>query len=914
MEPRHSGLHKFCLFLNTAFLVLMVVNKNILHISAASGYDDYPQGSLACKVHNSTVLDCSCRNLTQVPVLPTNITTISLQSNRINVISPFVFSKQKYLKDISLNFNALPNITGSPFLDLDLLECLEFHSNNISYLSSSVFRGLTSLRALVLSENKLKTIPNDIFNTLSNVYFLNLSLNRLKEIPSEALAPLASLEVLDIDFNYYSSLALGPGFQNLTKLAWLQIHSRATRLSPITNATFQYLTNLAYFKELYFTWDDYEVTVEKGAFVPLKNLEILQTFYTAFEALPLIDNTRMTYFDLRLKPPGQILKRSTLQPLSKWSSTLTTLRMGQTQIRAIEDGAFSWFPNVQRLDLTFMFFSLTTISDNAFEGLYNLEELLLGSNKINTLSPSVFKPFNHTGSLLVLDLSKNSLTGDFEHDTFAYISSLTYLNLGHNPITVIGEWIHALVNLTTLILEGKLGHLFVTNNWSSPLPSIQVLKIDYPENHNIFKWPFTIAEKTPHVKHLYLSGININIISTIQNLKNLEHLEVSSCFLHMDDFEVQWSLLYLPKLHRLVMAQNELTSFGQLSLHITAPMVGYIDLSDNQISILDNNLLLLLPNLWGLVLNNNRIVSLNGIHYLTSLKQLHIAQNYINEVPSDFFKSDFSMLVDLDLSGNPFICGCQIEPFRKWILSDDLVLLKPHLMYRCNAPVSQRGLSVTQINLDCSTHRGLYIGIGISLSLTVTVIVALLIKYRWHLRYGLFLLCTFKRRHYQTADNDEEDTRYDAFVSYAHERDEDLNWVINDLRFNLEEGVEPLKLCIGHARDFIPGTPVIEAITEAIHNSRKTIVVLSTGYIESELCYFETQNAWMRLQNEGHDVLILVQLEPIPDEKFPMWLRQLLCKKKVFKWPPDRAGQQLFWRSLREEIRTATLIDRRYDT
>ena len=151
-------------------------------------------------------------------------------------------------------------------------------------------------------------------------------------------------------------------------------------------------------------------------------------------------------------------------------------------------------------------------------------------------------------------------------------------------------------------------------------------------------------------------------------------------------------------------------------------------------------------------------------------------------------------------------------------------------------------------------------------------------------------------------------------MSYAHECDKDLNWVINDLRLNLEERTDPLKLCIGHARDFIPGTPIIEAITEAIHNSRKTIVVLSPGYMDSEMCYFETQHAWLRLLNEGQDVLVLVELEAIPDEKIPMWLRQFLCKKGVFKWPPDKAGQKLFWRCLREEIRTATLIDRRYDT
>ena len=130
---------------------------------------------------------------------------------------------------------------------------------------------------------------------------------------------------------------------------------------------------------------------------------------------------------------------------------------------------------------------------------------------------------------------------------------------------------------------------------------------------------------------------------------------------------------------------------------------------------------------------------------------------------------------------------------------------------------------------------------------------------------------------------------------------------------NLEETHEPFRLCIGHARDFVPGAPLLESITEAIHNSRKTIIVLSPSYLDSEWCYFETQHAWLRLLNEGKDVIILVLLEPIPDANMTMWLRQFLCKKGYLIWPPGPAGQNLFFRYLRELLKTPTTVNRRYD-
>ena len=368
------------------------------------------------------------------------------------------------------------------------------------------------------------------------------------------------------------------------------------------------------------------------------------------------------------------------------------------------------------------------------------------------------------------------------------------------------------------------------------------------------------------------------------------------------------------------LGSNKIEAVESINLNKTVPNVVCLDLSNNIIQSFSSNALQFLRQLERLNLRGNRLLTLessDGLLYLPAIQILDISMNSITEIPHSFLKGLNNTLNTLDAGGNPFACTCAIEPFRKWILTDSQVKLSPDLQYKCKTPPHLSGLSITQIKLDCGSHLAFYLTVGISCGLAFLLFLILIVKYRWHIKYRLFLLFTWRRK-YKTFENEENGIGlnailYDAFVSYAHENNRDLTWVLNDLRVNLEETPEPFRLCIGHARDFVPGTPHIEAITEAIHNSRKTIIVLSPSYLDSEWCYYETQHAWLRLLNEGQDVIILVLLDPIPDAKMTMWLRQFLCKKGYLRWPPGRSGQKLFFRCLRELLKTPTAVNRRYD-
>ena len=897
---------------------LLNVSSNAKTTTTTNSNYSYPRGVLPCKLFETSKLDCSYRNLSAIPPLPTTITEVYLNDNKIRKLEQGVFSGKVNLTVIELQYNNVWSIEGRLFSDLVYLTNLTLRTVALHELYSTTFNGLCSLRYLDLSYNFLTSLPNEVFSDLLSLRELSLKHNNFTVIPNNAFAPLRSLKILDLtnSDSSFTSFILPESFRNLTNLTSLKL--RSSNVSRVTNDTFVNVEG-AQLSDLEFLWDNDGVEAEKGVFTPLRNVHELRIGYSSQDALPFLDS-ELENLTIYLNPPENKLTPSDLKLICKWNSTLTFLNLDFSYVKGIYDSPFTCFSNLKILHFCGVPFSMQYISEKAFYGLHNLTQLYLKGNQINTFPENAFNyTFSGTGSLRFLDLSYNSLTGLFSEVAFTSVSSLEQLDLSHNPIRYIGPWIHALTNLKILNLNGITSFIQLVNDWTTPLTSLNNISFENPLLPKIIQIsPLNFSKVAPKLLRLSLKGTSLFQISTIGNLTNLGFLDLSKSLIQLAHLKTKWGReVRLFKLKQFHCASNKLTSVADLFLNVTMPNVTYLDLSDNSIQDIGNETFYLLRNLQYLYLGNNNLRAIGGIVRVNTLIHLNLSHNSISTVSQEFVQLlNTSGLTNLDLSGNPFDCTCAIEPFRKWILSDDKVILAPNKMYICNTPGKLATLSITEINLDCKSHLLFYIIIGVPSGLALCLIVTVVIYYRWHIRYSLFLIC--HRYKYTSPEEDDENAslnrvQYDVFVSYAHENEPDLNWVLNDLQPNLEEGPEPFRLCIGHARDFTPGTPLLEAITEAIHNSRKTIIVLSPSYLDSEWCYFETQHAWLRLLNEGKDVIILVLLKPIPDGKMTMWLRQFLCKKGYLRWPHDRPGQILFWRYLREMIKKKTLVDRRYD-
>ena len=872
-----------------AYIGLQILWLTAVTLATASSsiQYQYPSASLACKTYNKTRLDCSNRNLVEVPTLDQNLTTT-----------------------LDLSANHLPEISGAPFEQLQVMLLLNLTSNEISKLSVMAFRGLYSLRYLYLYYNRLTDLPADIFADLSNLIIINLDLNEFKAIPNQALSSLKSLQFLHY-FSFYENYKINlNGLQNLSHLTNMILYVKNLQ-TDITSDTFQQLSHSP-LQDLTFLWswkwDNYTIG---EIFAPLAKLTQLAISVTA---LPVLESVHSPLYKLEMynfptMSDLSVVNTTTLQVLQKWNKSLTHLTLLFIVLQQIDDYSFIWTPNLATLDLAQN--KINHLAKHAFCRLRYLQKLLLNRNRLSEVPSEALQVFRKPATLQYLDLSQNGILNIPEDAFSALSSSLTYLNIEDKHTDrglTYTEWMNLLQKLNYISLKGSAyGNIVVyVHNSLLSLKHFQInevlnllfaqklcsffpnLEVAIISDATIVSFPSALAlHKCSHLIHLDLSGSVENIDSLA-----LDNLNIS-----------------IPTLNKLIMARNQVISINQI-LFLKTPKLTMLDLSHNAITSIDPGIAMAYPNLENLLIDDNYLESLAGLQGLPFLQKLSACQNQITSIPIWLIsRPSTSLLLVLNLSANPYQCTCNIEPFRKWILSDTNTWLQPG-RYVCTTPETLKGVSITGIELDCRSKTPMYLGVGFAVGILICILLITLFKYRWHIKYKLFLLY----RNYRTIpDNIEEefielDLQYHAYVAYNDESAEDSAWVMNDLQPNMEEGPEPLHLFI-KGRDFRPGN-LIDMIDKNMDRSRKTILVLSPNFVESEWCYHEMRMAHMRLLDHNLDVLVLVLLHVIPENKMTLSLRKLLCKKKYLKWPKDKAGQRLFWRRLRLEIKAPLHVDR----
>ena len=194
------------------FTNLMIVNFSVYLVlytvlTTIAGYH-YPKGILPCKFYETFKLDCSRRQLTDIPHLPLNITCLDLSHNELWRFIPSntngkisvnlekltsVFSGQKNLTRLDMSINRLRTISGSPLVALSSLQILIMHRSGVKFLSPSTFKGLYNLSNLDMSYSMFSTPPAGIFSDLTKLQSLSIKSSHLKNIASQVMTPLHAL-------------------------------------------------------------------------------------------------------------------------------------------------------------------------------------------------------------------------------------------------------------------------------------------------------------------------------------------------------------------------------------------------------------------------------------------------------------------------------------------------------------------------------------------------------------------------------------------------------------------------------------------------------------------------------------------------------------------------------------------------
>ena len=417
---------------NTSLVLLLISVYYICLSNTISALYGYPAGSLSCKMYEMTKMDCSYRDLFEVPML---------DQNRIT--------------ELDLSHNHLMNITGAPFGKLQMLMMLNLGYNEISWMSSTAFNGLQSLKVINLQFNHLVDLANHIFVDLINLGGLILFANGFAKIPGETLAPLLSCEMLflhNVDARS-PTLEIGfSGFQNLTNLWYLDIYATYIK-SNTSNNFLEPLSNLPLTHFAFGWWEKDDTLSINNMFAPLTSILHLRIPYEALPALKSLDSPLQYLVIFKGKYSPKVVDNTSLQVLQKWNKSLESFRLSLKVLKRIENCAFKWIPSLLTLNLTLN--QITYLSKESFFGLKFLLRLDLSHNSLSHVPSDALKVFSKYTFLQYLDISFNKLDEMNVQDAFSAVSSsLNYLNLGFNNIFFINNinWTSLLQNLTDLTL------------------------------------------------------------------------------------------------------------------------------------------------------------------------------------------------------------------------------------------------------------------------------------------------------------------------------------------------------------------------------------------------------------------------------------------------------------------------------
>ena len=595
----------------TSLVLLLLSVYFICPSDHESSKHSYPTGSLACKMYEMTEMDCSYRDLFEVPLLTQNSIT-----------------------ELDLSYNHLVNITGASFEKLHMLLVLDLGYNEISLMSSTALKGLQSLKHLNLRYNYLVDLPKLIFADLFNLLTLDLFGNCFATIPGETLAPLRSCKeiklanvqssILEVDLSF---------FQNLTNLHQLLIYG--TYIESITSYNiFQPLCNLPLTTFKFSWWEKDDSFSFSNMFEPLTSISFLIISYDALPAIKSLDSPLQNLILFNDKNNIEVVESTSFQILQKWNTSLETFGLYLEVLKRIEDCTFEWIPNLLSLDLSGN--QINHLGGKSFYGLKSLYELDLSQNSLSKVPSDAFKVLSKYASLQYLNLNSNNLDEMIVQDAFSAVSSsLNRLNLGFNSkIFVIDNinWIRSLQNLKDLTLtcsDCSASNIIIDSYVQ--IPSLQKLQISaFPQ----VAFEIPLCSLFPNLEVISISYNKkfdyrrFLLYEAVQGCFNLTELDISGILqhTHLDDFTHLNMTLF--SLETLKLAFNKLTSVKEVFV-IGALKLKHIDVAENLLTTINGEIAHKYPGLISLNVQDNELQSLVSLEQLSFLQKINASGNEI---------------------------------------------------------------------------------------------------------------------------------------------------------------------------------------------------------------------------------------------------------------------------------------------
>lgn len=697
-----------------------------------------------------------------------------------------------------------------------------------------------------------------------NVTNINLSHNKLTYLPLESTLP-SNLTFLDLSYNEIKHI-LNKTFKGLWKLSDLRLNGNKLGVP---------------------------VNLDRNAFADLENIKHLD----------LSNNPELTF---RIMP-------------------ILTYGLRNSPIEILR---------LNKIHCTFGPSTELRVNDLRYLKNTTLKELHISSNRLEIVEERAVGYLPQT--IKRVSIADNNLTFGLYLLELFFLKNLEWINasmqhMSHNPREVLKSFFFFSCNnkrrdnSEELNFETANKPLRYLTNFQKQEFSSARMNYTFPVPYNLktlFMNESGLGYSIPEIRftrnnieNLYTQGNSLRSwIGPVRSLENLKRLDMSNNFCtSVSDYFFQ----HLNSIVELYLNNNllgfSLASDREGKIFRYLNTLSHLELKGNKIASLPTAVFVNLTNLKYLDLSNNLLTSIDfNISHLKSLTYLNLSSNqiqYLSDSTMDAFDQHSNQApITLSFSNNPFLCECKTLKFLHW-MDQEKNSSKIHLNnfneYTCRkegklikfVDIQQH---IKELEKECASYRTLIFVVTSCILLFLFILTTgLVYRYRWRLRY--FYYMTKSRYHgYKSVRGEDEQTdfKYDAFVSYA---DKDLRFV-QQMTSKLE-GEKGIRLCIHH-RDFVPGYDIAENIITAINKSRKTILILSPNFIESEWCMYELRIAKMEeiYNRDNENVLFLICYEEIPAPKIPLSIMDVIHQKSYLEFPNDEYGNTVFWDKLHAAI------------
>ena len=789
------------------------------------------------------------------------ILEIFLGNNLLSHLHPDVFSSSLFfLRKLELRYNQLNNATNLKeafYGHLEFLGYLGLSHNELTELLPRQFQKYTyvhSLETIDLSYNKIQVIDEDCLLDMVKLNLLSLSHNEITEIKVDTFRhlPLLTLWIDDNRLGNIPDDAIPP------QVAWLSLVDNRIQTFPRVSTP---LLNLMHM------------------YIGQNNITYMDnSTLTHYTSLTLLNLTNMGLTDLGEKTFDNIQE-------------LEYIELSKNQLDL--DFSVDYFGDASLIYLN--------LSNNAIKSANNLFEHGIKYARILDLSSNPLKVFPDQPKLRPLGTSFWPNTGVVN---YLYIKncSLVY------------------VDPRAFEMQPNLIHLDISDNH---LTYLDQLHIHPPDNAHYFVFLFnnpircdcqmTWLKQAPYSDYYKPSHCSLQITNELvpfESVTNEQFMcqEVTNCLvdhnscacftnnatrrsviyvqctggnmpripsnipvtaqvldLHGNDF-VMLSLESMPD----KMATTELY-LNNCSISNISPnqfdklyLLEILDLSNNEISEIKSDLLTGLHKLTILYLYNNRIATIHPDVFDVT-KGLQVLLMHMNAlVTNDNTTTAISQLPylqSLSLHGNQWECGCDNATFKHWLQERTDILLNLTDI-QCNESAILTLPDDLFICYDTRVYverhyKAAVIGSSISAICLVILLACVITSYKH--RELLYVLIYYKFGWRRRMDED-DDCPYDAFIVYTNTEAAIPSWV----RVELLPALEPPYRVFIEDRDSIPGRVRSDEIITTIHESKRSVFILSQDALSDHYFLFAFQTAYNYMQEtDNHHRIVLVVMENI---------------------------------------------------